>query len=258
MENQANQPKKNFSIGLTTVLLFIAIIAICVMAYFLFKISNEKQESTENVEKLNSEILELKDTIYDLELKLKENEANSSSSVSSNEYTQITKELDGIDALYVTKVLENNNTYTLQGVIYSRYALDKNKLDAIVKNGELKLNNSTYIVKPSDKANEYELIDPNSNVAIYQIKQNNSNLYYLEAQVQINDVWKLTDSKMQITVDKDTPITVDYTDEKSTVEDTFKNYKETNADDTTNPSPIYNFKFENGKCVELIRVTSAI
>lgn len=257
MENKENQPKKSFSIRLTTCLLFIAIIAICIMGYFLFTISNEKQSETEKVNELDKEILELKNTIYDLESKL--SEEVTSSTVSSNDYEELAKKLDSIDVLYITKATDNkDNTYTLEGTIYTQYTLDFDELQKIVEDGKLELNNVAYTVKSTDIANEYELIDPQSDVAVYLIKQTNTNSYHLEAQAQISDVWKLTDSKKQITVNKDTRITIGYTGQTSTVEDTFKDYEETTAEDTTNPSPVYNFIFENGKCVELIQVTSAI
>ena len=59
-----------------------------------------------------------------------------------NKYSEITKELDGIDVLFVTDAIENpDNTYTLKGVLYTKFTLTKSELEDAVKNGTYKYYN---------------------------------------------------------------------------------------------------------------------
>ena len=52
----------------------------------------------------------------------------------------------------------------------------------------------------------------------------------------------------------------DYEEKYNTVEDVFKNFEETKPIETTNPSAekTFTFKFENGKCVEVMNAFTAV
>lgn len=283
MEEKENQSKKSYSVALPTFLLFIALIAIGVMGYFLFSISKEKETAVSETNNLKSQVDEMKNTIYDMQTQLDsysktfsaQNSSNSENSLNSENsstnkqanlsqihYEEINEKLNNIDGLYITDVEEKDNKYTLKGVIYSKYTLSKNELNEIVENGKLKLNDTYYTVKKdsSSEENEYVLIDPNSknSDALYAIRKEDSDTYYIIALAQISDVWKLTDSYKQITVDKSTKVEADYSGAIVSASEEFENFKKSTPKNTTNPSPIYNFEFKNGKCVKIIGLTSAI
>lgn len=268
MENNVEQPKKSFSISLTAFLLVIAIIAIGVMAYFLFTLSNEKQNAEKNIDELNKKISGLENTISNLQTKSeKKPENNTSENGSSdfipyNKYLHIGEELDGIDVLFVTDVIKNaNNTYTLKGVLYTQYTLTQSELDKIINDKKMVLNGVTFTVKEDESSSEYGLYDSrdvSDNFASYKIKKKDSNEFYLERQAQIQNVWKLAHEYRQITIDKDVVVENDYTEEKSTVEKTFNNFKSVSPEETTNPFPSYTFKIENGKCIKVIKALTSI
>ncbi len=277
MEENQNQAKKSYSVGLPTFLLFIALIAIGVMGYFLFNISKEKDNAVSEANNLKSQIDDMNNTIYDMQTQLDsysktfsskassslENTSNDrESSSTQTEYEEIDEKLDNIDGLFITDIEENNDKYTLKGVIYSQYTLTKNELNEAISDGELKLNDTNYTLKKdeSNEENQYLLIDPNSenNDALYAIRKNDSNNYYIIALAQISDVWKLTDSYRQITIDKNTKVESDYSGVIISASEEFENFKKVSPKDTTNPSPIYNFEFKNGECTKLICLTSSI
>lgn len=174
-------------------------------------------------------------------------------------YGVIKKEFDGIDCLYVTEVKQENNKYVLKGVVYTQYTVSKAELDSALINGIYNLNGDNYVIKESANKGEYDLYSE-SEYASYKLKKLNSNNYYLEAQAQISNVWKLSDKYMQITLDGSIPCVVNYADNYLTVEDVFKNYEKYEAINTTNPtdSRTYTFKFENEECIQVIDILTAI
>lgn len=251
------EEKKSFKMSLSNVLLFLAIIVILIMGYFIYKIYNEKIIATTEIDNLNKKISGLESIIVN-ELK----ETNINTETSDNKYTKITEDLEEIDVLYVTDVINNNDTYTLRGVLYTRYTLSNEELQKILNKGTMKINDKNYTIKNSKDSNEYDLYELNSESPLYKIKQINSNSYYLEAQSQISDVWKLTDEYREITVSSNTKCSMFFDDEKkyNTVKDVFENFDKTQPAETTNPDAdkTFTFKFENGKCVEVNSVLTSI
>jgi len=265
MENNIEQPKKSFSIALPVFLLIISIIAICVMTYFLFTISKEKQVAEENVNTLTSKVNDLQNTISSLEKEL-ESKKTSTPASNSSKYSKITSELEGIDVLYVTGVDESQDTYTLKGVIYSQYTITQSELDKAVKARSIEIIGQKYTVEKSTEEDDvYEVYDddtpgfiPHNRINPYKIKKKDEDTYYLESHYQISNVWKLTKSYKQITVDKDTTVEYDNSEEELTAEDEFSNFESSSPEDTTNPSPAYTFVFEDGECVKIVKAVTSI
>lgn len=251
------EEKKSLKMSLSNVLLFISIIVILIMGYFIYKIYNEKTIATTEIDNLNNKISSLESIIVN-----KLQETNINTETSDNKYTKITDDLEGIDVLYVTNVVNNNDTYTLRGVVYTQYTLSNDELQQIINKGTMKINDKNYIIKNSKTSNEYDLYEANSENPLYKIKQTNSNNYYLEAQAQISDVWKLTDEYREITVSSDTKCSMifDHEEKYNTVEDVFKNFEETKPIETTNPDAdkTFTFEFENGKCVKVVSILTSV
>lgn len=206
-------------------------------------------------------------TLYKVNEKLGEclekifNEGNSEKEEKvSNEdttYKEITKELDGIDVFFVTDVEKDNNKYTLKGVIYTKYTISNSEYENIIKNGNMKINDEIYNVKQSGYDKElYGLYTKQHNMEHYTIKKNIDNTYYLEANTEMSNVYKLTSDYRKITLDGKTKYVYDESGEESTVKTIFNNYKIKKAEDDTNPMPAYRFEFKNGKCVKILEIVT--
>lgn len=284
------EQKKSIKMSLSTFLLLLAILIIIVMGFFIYKFYNDKTIAEKEVANSNNQISNLQDNVNKLQEtidnvsntinnsqnnniesnvnKVQETTNNSSNSInknesnSSNKYTEITNDLQGLDVLYVTNAIKNNNSYTLKGVIYTQYTLSDNELKQIIDKGHMKINNTNYEIKKIENSNEYALYDANDEYPVFKIKESSSRCYYLEAQAQISDVWKLTNEYKEITIpcDEKCRVLFDYEEKYNNVEDVFKNFKETKPIETTNPDSekTFTFKFENGKCVEVINVLTSI
>ena len=174
-----------------------------------------------------------------------------------NNNNEITAELEDRDVFYVTDAIKNdNNTYTLKGVIYSNYTISKNEITEASKKGKIELFGKEYIITENEYG-EYELYIP-SEVLGYTLREKDSNNYYLETTAQISEVYKLTDKYKQITVLSDLKCSHSYYDEQTTVNEFFENWESQEPIDSTNPSPVFKFFFENGKCVEIVQWLTSI
>ena len=255
---------KEIKVRLSTVVyLFIIVVLVVALGvvYYLGFVKNDNSNNMiangEVVEKNNISVNEEKtETNNKIENTLTENSSDS-------KYSEITKELDGIDVLYVTDAIENsNNTYILKGVIYTQYTISHKELSDILDKGSMTIEGKAYTIKNSDNAGEYDLFEKDNEYALYKLKMINSNKYYLETQAQVSDNWMLTNEYKEITVSKDTKCSMayDYEEKYNTVDDVFKNFEQTKPIETKNPNvdKTFTFKFENGKCVEVISAVTGL
>lgn len=243
--------KKNKSFVLVILAMIIIIV---IMGYFIYNLYIEKKKTKEEIDNLKNQVISLEDKNNE---KQEENGNND-----NNKYTEINSELNGIDVLYVTNVVKDDDIYNLQGVLYTQYTLSNSELQDVISKGSMKINDKNYIIKNSSNSKEYDLYDSVQNEIDYKIKQLDENTYYLEAQAQISDVWKLTNEYREIKVSKDTKCSMlfDYDEKYNKVEDVFNNYSEEKASETTNPDSkrTFKFKFTNGKCTEVINVATSL
>ena len=252
------EKKKNLSI---IVILFM-IIVIIVMGYFIYNLYKEKTTTKEEIDSLKNQINSLENNSEIQGNSSKDDNITFNNENNDNKYTEITGELEGIDVLYVTNVEKNNDTYTLKGVVYTQYSLSESELQKVINKGTMEINNKSYKIKSNSNANEYDLYDSTQNEIYYKIKQSDKDKYYLEAQSQISDVWKLTNDYKEINVPKDTKCSMlfDYDENYNTVEDVFNNFNEEKPTETTNPNAkrTFKFKFQNGKCIEVINTFTSV
>lgn len=231
----------------------------CVISSITLPSENMEDVEENDIDELDDKNENVTETITSNNIK--DSNQNNNNTHNTIKYADITKELEGIDVLYVTDVEKIDSEYILKGVIYTEYTISKNELNRIVSKGKMTLDGKEYTLK---KVKNEEELKANSIYGLsdgyrYIAKKENSNLYYLYSITQISDVWKLTNDFRQIKVSENLIVVDDYTEEKTTVKKEFNNFKNSKkAKNETNPSPAYKFEFKNGKCTKIIRATTTI
>lgn len=184
----------------------------------------------------------------------------------NHEYTKITNNLDEDDLFYITKVVKNvDDTYTLKGVLYTKLIMTKNELEEIYEKGNYSYYNMIfsnepenqskyieYLVKKNyrgDEFNKYEyaflkMCGDEDKVCYYAVKKDEDS-YYIKNIGQFGDEWKLTNNYMEITVPDNLLVNTDA--EEITVDEFFKDFKDSEAEETNNPISGFRFEFEDGK-----------
>ena len=237
--NESNGKKQVAALWILGVLVVILIAVIVGLFITQAKIKNQEVASKDaKIAQMEQELAQVK------------NEFQENKNKKQNEYIEITEELRPGEVLYVTNVEKNtDNTYTLQGVIYSIYTLTYNEMEQIKSIGTFNLAGKTYNVKKNEK-NIWELYDGNTDFPKYQILNLNTGGYYLSRLTTLSNVYKITPIKRQITVSRDTICEYNYNE--ATAKEEFDNFqpREPNVESDF-PIPFYSFKFENGKCVSI-------
>lgn len=242
------------NIGLIVISIIISLVSVAFAGFLYFKMDSDKKSSDEKINVLTSKVEELNSKTASIST----NNDDESSNSSSNNYEEIKDNLKNLDVLYVTNVSKKGNKYTLEGVIYSQYTITNSDYEKIIEDGKMEVNDKEFTVKKDSDSENYGLYEEDKDSPSYIIKEKNSRNYYLEANAQIKNVWKLTDEYKKITVDGDVEVENDYSEESSTVKDTFKDFEVKEAEETTNPTPSYTFSFEDGECVKVIEATTSI
>ena len=209
--------------------------------------NNEAEPNPLMATKLNLEILSLLEPVLN-----KEQEYNGN-------YTEITEELHPLTAFHVVNAIENEDTYTLKGVIYTHYTFTEEELKNIENKGYLEIDGKTYFLKvPEDDYALYELYEEGQSYPLYTIKKEmykqspgEPSYYFLDREAQISVAYKITEEHKQITVDKNILCENVQTGELRTVEQEFLEYKGSIPTNSTFPIPLYYFTFENGKCIRI-------
>lgn len=93
------EEKKTIKISLSTFFLIIAIIAICIMGYFIFKLNDDKTKESEKVSELNKQITSFENTVNSLQEKIEtisntsvSNEKNTNTNVNTNANASFSEE----------------------------------------------------------------------------------------------------------------------------------------------------------------------
>ena len=121
--------KKLISIKVSTILI-IALILIGILL-FLKHTNSNKAENTISNTSINTTNTE--NTLNSTSSTNMISNSIDNASIISSRYEEIDNNLNGIDVLFVTDALNNgDDTYTLQGVIYTQYTLSQTELDEII------------------------------------------------------------------------------------------------------------------------------
>ena len=201
----------------------------------------------------------------------KEEESFEEKIISANgNYTELTENITGLEGMYVTDIEKNENTYILKGIMYSEYTFDEEKYNSIVAAGEITLDGKTYTLHKGGEMQGilYELYQSTVNYPLYGITNPETNVYKLIRYAQISEVLKLTDTFGQVTIDPNTEVINDYTNESlGTVTEYFKDFKPENISlsknelfETTNLNTrrTYKFEFQNGKVTKIYNQITSI
>ena len=278
------EEKKATKISLSTFLLILAIIIIVIMGIFIFKLNNDKNRETQRATELETQVSRLNSTVNNLQEKINkvsetinsENTTNveensvveqpttNTSTTVQDKYTEITDKLNEDDLFYPTNVVKNSDgSYTLNGVLYTKFTLSKTELENAIKNGSYKYLNQfgtdpeyvNYSVKKNYEGHDYAFIGKFKNedrLCFYATKKD-SNTYYIQNTTEFGDEWKLTDNYKKITVSGDVVVENDYDSPK--VKNYFNNFENRRASETnSHPSPCYTFEFSNGKCTKIFEI----
>ena len=196
----------------------------------------------------------------------KENNSNSITNdleKEDNSSNLITDELDEDEIFCVTSAKKNSdNTYTLKGVVYTRYTATKDELNKAAENGLFVYNGIEYSVKKdyemSKSTVKYDYAffgEFNGEERLeYVAKDADDDIYYINNITEFEEEWKLTDDSREFTVDGD----VDFEGDIDTVKVSkyFEEYEERTAEKTSHPSGCVTFEFDNGKCSKVIEYTT--
>lgn len=283
MEEENNQKLEDdekveaIRFSLSSFLLVIAIIIICIMGVLLYISNRDKRYELERIESLSSDIGELKNSIASINQsqieEISTDEQNDIISQTSNKIvnlddieipknsTNIYKKLEteDISFLYVIEAIENtNNTYTLNGVAYSVYTLTNEQIDEISEAGKIKLYGKYYDVVFDESEQKYILTSHSNEkdeTKIY-IEKDDELGYYLSKDGQFTDVWKITNNFYTVEVSANIVCEEDFTKDKTTAQQEFQFYKTKEPTDPLSPEygRCYKFIQKNGKVTSIEKV----
>ena len=165
---------------------------------------------------------------------------------------EITSELDENSSLFVTDVIDNGDTYTLEGILYEEYIVTDDEIRDAITSGKIVIDGETYSVEKEedDDIEMYEL--SKDGFAHFSIRKYEDSKYHLIRLAQIPTCQRKTDKKRRIMISKDTQCEDIYTEEIETAEIVFNNFTKLEPPDITHPTPSYTFVFENEKCIKVL------
>ena len=253
------EEKNTTKTSLSTFLLILSLLIIIVLVIFIYKLNKDNAVETQKASQLESQVSSLSSTINSLQEKMNTVANNSI----PNKYTEITSKLSDDDIFYVTNANKNNDgSYTLNGVLYTKFTLSKSELENAANNGTYKYYNQyginplyvNYIVKKNYKESDSDIkydyafigkFKDEDRLAFVALKKD-TNTYYIKNTTEYNDEWKLTNNYKKITISGDIEVENDYDSFK--VKNYFNDFKEKTASEDSHPGNCFTFEFKNGKC----------
>lgn len=222
------EEKKGSKNGLLIVLLILAIIVICAMGYFIYKLNDDKEKATEQVSDLENKISSLESSVMDLreskknETKTKnkaENKTKSENKIkeTKSEITDISvieellKNTQGYKYLRVKSIKEDDDKYLVEADYYVPTPISEKEYDEMVNNQKITLRNKEYVFEDNDDA-----YNPGFGY-IYILGQATETGYWIEKEddgyIFIHEIGGVYDIINEITnhytfyIDKDTEVT---------------------------------------------------
>ncbi len=181
-------------------------------------------------------------------------------------YEELTPELNEGKVLFVNKVIDKDNSYELQGLLFEDYIISQEEMNSILADGTVVFDGIVYNIREHSSEYDnfanlmYDLFEDGAQYPLYCFVKNNDE-YELKRAAQIDYCYKSTGKYVTITVEKNTPFEENYGigDEPiATVEKEFDNYIPRKLrDNDTYPIPNYKFEFTNGICT-LVRADNGI
>lgn len=154
------EEKKTIKISLSTFFLILAIIAICVMGFFIYKLNDEKTTTTEQVSQLNNQIANLEDTVKSLQEEnnnVSNNDKTTETDVESNitdisDIEKLLKNKGNYEYLRIKNIKEDNGKYLVEADYYVPTPITEKEYSEMVNNKKVVLNNKEYIFDNSNEA----------------------------------------------------------------------------------------------------------
>ena len=252
--------KKTIKASLLTFFLILAIIAIVVMAYFLYKLNNEKIAETEKVADLQNEISNLETTDNNLNDKIN-NSDNSNVKEDNINYIEMTEtnykkyNSNGYQFEIADMISNANNTVTIKGRVYKLKelpTLSKKQYQDLIDGKTITLMGYEMKINGSeDNVGHDFVIESTGDWMKFYVDQDSDGtgklFDYTEAAL-----YEGTDTYMQITVDKD--ISTESGSGNIPLKQYLNNWSGMAELKDTEMLPSYNteFIFENGKCSSIV------
>ena len=257
---------KKISLATYVISLIIMLAIIGVLVFLLLNGKEKNKDNTSNYsQKIETQVTNQNtsknETIVNNTNTVKE--ADVKNSIEKQDSTAIIKELDDDEYLFVTDIAKKGDDYELKGSIYKICMLSENELQKIINQGNYNINGITYKIKTAQYEGlpeiKYIFVDNNDNATGFEVRINNGQYYLYNG--EFNPLYKLTDTKTSITVDKKT--TVENKGKTYTLENALKdeNLKEVMINDIKNEfiiggGPLYKFEFKNGKCSKILLIAN--
>ncbi len=125
------EEKKVIKISLSTFFLILAIIVICVMGYFIFKLNDDKTKATEKVSELNNQVAKLENSMDNLQEKINKITDTNNNTKLDNERTEENK--SNITAVTEKQILTGlGYTITLYSNNEVKLAINESELRTII------------------------------------------------------------------------------------------------------------------------------
>lgn len=160
-------------------------------------------------------------------------------------YLQINTTGNNKERASINKVNKNDdNTYTLKGVLISRYTITENEYDYLKNQVPLVVDGINYYFTWSEKYNKYIFISKENNKVYYLEKDKNSDNYFVNIDADEKEVYKTTDKKIEITIDENTECEIKGKNENITAKKLFEEQEVTYG--------IYCFEIKDNKCTKIV------
>ena len=265
-------------LSLVFVLFIIALIAITIMSVMIIT-HNQTNKENETAKMQNNTTINNNVTSNKIQ-----NTSNNTAVEKNNKYVIDTTKnniqyekyitTNGIDGMYVTEVIDNkNDTYTLKGIKISKFRMDLDKLEDLLKEDKVELRGKEYRFKETESEESPYVLEPvkeEKGDYNYYINKVEENVYELNRAVQLQTVYVyIEEAYTQITVKKDMLIEDEYSGESNvTVEEQFKNLQkedlqltkeELEDDKALDTSRTFQFETdEEGNCLKIIDLITQI
>ncbi|MBO4293037.1 MAG: hypothetical protein J5881_01425 [Clostridia bacterium] len=156
------EEKKTTKISLSTFFLILAIIAICVMGYFIYKLNDDKTKATNEMANLENKINTLENTITSNKKEQTNVENNTSKTNSQknikelSDISNIIKNSQKHEYFRITELKKDGNNYIAKVNYYVPTAMSEKEYSEIVKNKKVTLNGKEYIFDNSKNSNNLQ------------------------------------------------------------------------------------------------------
>lgn len=163
------EEKKAIKTSLSTFFLILAIIAICVMGVYIYRLNDDKMKSTDQVSQLNNQINSLENTVNSLQKKIEntsntqeqtqivsntstvENNTTANNITNTTDIENLLKNKENYEYLKIKNIKEDGDKYLIEADYYVPTPITENEYSEMVKNKKITLRNKEYIFENSDK-----------------------------------------------------------------------------------------------------------